>query len=699
LLVFLAVVYFFLPDELPALLQRLLGLVCAALAAAVVLAATRESQSPDDLFQRLRRGQHLDFGKRLRSTRKKRRTVSLPLLGETSVRAISAASVFLVVGMWWLTPLAPIAVEEKALEDLAIPLGNEIMAAVLVLPDGKVATVQPPIVPRQVWQRAALIPEDAGPYQLALKALAENRFDDARRLLENAMNTGEVEPVRIHVVRGQIELFAGQFGEAVQWYENALQLKRADPIILNQTAMAWLHAGEFEKADPLARRALQICRVKESEEVETILAASFHIVAVLNVTHGRDYDQAEHFNKEAQDIWTKTLGGNHSHAAASLNNQAVLYQLRAKYPGIPQLNNRTREIWANNLGPQHPHVATSMCNLAMFQYVLGRYSEADEYSRQALTICRQTLPHGHPTVAVSLTCNAVAKLALGQCQEGQRLAKEALTSLEKKPYAENASVAAALNTVAMLLSARSLYTKAEPYYLRAVAVTQKALGPEHPYLATSLNNQADFYLLQNRLDLAEAACRKALPIAENVLGGKHPSVARLLDTCGRLEQAKNQPRNARPHLEKALAIREETLGKEHPLVADTLGNLAALDNSPRTYLKGIARYERAIEVDKRLLGETHPAVAQLLFGLGKLYVHLNKHTDAATCFKEALAIRERTLVPFHPALAETLEAYAALLRSADPPDQKKAVALEARAKAIRSEHAEEDRPEERQRTD
>ena len=52
---------------------------------------------------------------------------------------------------------------------------------------------------------AAQIPSDANPYALALKAIAESRFDDARRLLGEAQQAKEVELVRIYQARGETE--------------------------------------------------------------------------------------------------------------------------------------------------------------------------------------------------------------------------------------------------------------------------------------------------------------------------------------------------------------------------------------------------------------------------------------------------------------------------------------------------------------
>jgi hypothetical protein len=58
-------------------------------------------------------------------------------------------------------------------------------------------------------QLAQQIPEDAGPHALALKAIAEKRFDDARRLLDKAQEQKEIALAEIYRTRGQTEVYAG----------------------------------------------------------------------------------------------------------------------------------------------------------------------------------------------------------------------------------------------------------------------------------------------------------------------------------------------------------------------------------------------------------------------------------------------------------------------------------------------------------
>ncbi len=73
--------------------------------------------------------------------------------------------------------------------------------------------------------------------------------------------------------------------------------------------------------------------------------------------------------------------------------------------------------------------------------------------------------------------------------------------------------------------------------------------------------------------------------------------------------------------------------------------------------------------------------------LAELYRAQGRYAEAEPLYQRALAIAEKALGPEHPHVATSLENYAALLRETERED--KAEEMEARAKAIRAKHAQE----------
>ena len=255
--------------------------------------------------------------------------------------------------------------EEAQIEDLIGPLVDEILAVVLVMPDVSVATLQPPTPSPRARQLAAEIPDDANAYHRALKAIAQRRFGDARPLLALAMRNDDAQPLQIRLARALTEMYAGQYGDAAQWYGEVLMDEPDNPTFLCQLSVAWMQAYQFGKAEPLLYQAARVCLEMPPEERDPLLSVCYHLQGVLCIGQGKGYQEAETKCTQAHDLFQKTRGQQHVFVAASLCNHATLYMLQAKYPGAQGLVQRAHSIWSRALGPNDPHLLASLGNLAM----------------------------------------------------------------------------------------------------------------------------------------------------------------------------------------------------------------------------------------------------------------------------------------------------------------------------------------------
>lgn len=710
----------FLLREQPLLVVWLMGLLCASGATVVFVLATHEPEH-DDLAMRLQRGQHLDFGKALRTSRKERRKVKLPVIGETTVRRLVGTGIWVVVFAWWLTPWAPVAVAERKIEDLSVPLTGEILAPVLVMPDPHLAVLLPPVVSARARQLAAGIPDDAGALQRGRKAIAEGRFADARELLQGGLS-GAADAAEVQAAIGQAELYAYRFAESLAAFKKAMEGKTPEPSVLCQAAVAAIHLNRYDEAEPWIGQAIKVLEDKpeagRAASDQALLAAAAGLRAALLTIRGKtpkELDEAERLYDQAKAAQSKeeVFGPEHPYLAATVNNQAVLNQLRAKLPGVPALHNQARDLWRASIGARHPYVAASLDNLAMYHLVFGRYTDARQCSEQSLAILRENYPAEIPTnpiLAVGLNVSSIVERTFARYAEAKGPAEQALDVFEKVFGPDHPAVAAAVNALASLNGDLAQYlTIARPFYLRVEQTASKTLGPEHPFVAVTLNKEAGLYLAERAygpsvetarkaLAPAKETAEKALAIAKKAYGERHPVVAAILNTLGRVAFEAGDPLGAKPHLDEALRILEETVGKEGPELAATLGNLAALDSGPVTFAKGVKRYEQAIKMTEGFFGPEYkdqPVVARLLCRAGQLLTQRGKYAEAEPYLKRALEIQEAVLVPsqaYHPEVADTLEAYAELLRKSDPPQTARADKLAARAKDIRDKHFEQDRP-------
>ena len=326
--------------------------------------------------------------------------------GEINVEAAGGIAVFLLVLVWWLSPWAPVGKEvKKKLNDIksdteeirsdAKDMKSDIQEiksgvdsilekvlqpinaqnAQIVSPQGQMEHLQTQTPSSRARELAEQIQTDADSYALGLKALAESRFDDARRHLEEAEKGTEAEQTRIYIARGRTELYAGSYKDAVGWYQKALVLNPEDPDILNETALALYYAGNYREAEPLYKRSLAIRE--------------------------------------------KALGKDHPHVAASLNNLAGLYQAQGKYVEAEALYERSLAIREKALGKDHPDVATSLNNLAGLYQAQGKYAEAEPLYKRSLAILEKALGKDHPDVATVLENLAVLYEKIGKEDEAK----------------------------------------------------------------------------------------------------------------------------------------------------------------------------------------------------------------------------------------------------------------------------------------
>ena len=111
------------------------------------------------------------------------------------------------------------------------------------------------------------------------------------------------------------------------------------------------------------------------------------------------------------------------------------------------------------------------------------------------------------------------------------------------------------------------------------------------------------------------------------------------------------------------------------------------------YSEAEKRYKRQLAFEEEVLGPGHRDVAKTIHSLAECYVAQGKHAEAEPLYerervilKSELAIRRKDREPKHPLVAQSSENFADRLRNAGLREE--ADEMEARAKAIRAKHAE-----------
>ena len=144
-----------------------------------------------------------------------------------------------------------------------------------------------------------------------------------------------------------------------------------------------------------------------------------------------EYAKAEPLCREALQIRQKVLGPEHPVTGTSLEiNLAALYGIWVNTPRPNHLYQEALEIRQKVLGPENPSIRHSD-NLALLYEDMGEYSKAEPLCIEALEIRQKVLGHEHPQTAQSLDNLAVLYKAMGEYAKAEPLLKEVFEIQQK----------------------------------------------------------------------------------------------------------------------------------------------------------------------------------------------------------------------------------------------------------------------------
>ena len=299
--------------------------------------------------------------------------------------------------------------------------------------------------------------------------------------------------------------------------------------VLNSLALQYLALGEYAKAEPLFRRAMEMNQGLYSKarypRGHPHLAGSMNNLAMIHYLLS-EYTKAELLYALAlemyEDLYPKAFyTQGHPDLASTLTNLATLRQLQGDYAKAKLLYERGLAMNEALFPRGHPQLATSLNNLALLYHYQGEYAKAEPLYARALEMRERLYPKAnHPDLANSLNNLAALHQDQGEYAKAELLCARALEMREKLyPRARHPrghpDVATSLNNLAALFRAQDDYAKAEPLYVSALEMRER-LYPKtrysqgHPHLAMSLGNLAGLHCAQSEYAKAEPLLRRAL---------------------------------------------------------------------------------------------------------------------------------------------------------------------------------------------
>ncbi|MDN5782037.1 MAG: serine/threonine-protein kinase [Luteimonas sp.] len=329
----------------------------------------------------------------------------------------------------------------------------------------------------------------------------------------------------------------------------------------------YMHLGEYEPANNLLRRALELRRQLHGPR-HLDVSESLHSLAVLAWAQGRHGD-AETMLRDVLARRLQAMGPDDLEVARVRNDLAAVLRRTGKLGECEALYRQAIATRRAQLGDDHPDLLSSLNNLAVLLNDLGRVEEAEALYREVIASRRRAFGPIHPKVANTMGSLAESLRARGRFDESEALSREVLAMRLALYDDTHPLVALSMNALGGALRGQKRYDEAEVSYRKALAIRRKAFGNEHQLTASSLNNLGNLYRDKGEPARAEPLYREAIAIYRTKMGDDHPWTATGIKNLGEMFLQMGDNASAQAQFSEALRIRELVYGDAHPLVAET----------------------------------------------------------------------------------------------------------------------------------
>jgi hypothetical protein len=676
LIVFMLMVWFVGPAQLPLFFQRLVGLVNALLAMLVVVFAIRE------------------YGKKYNRLR-------WPLFGRVSSSKVAGSLAFIAVAAWWLSPWAPIP-PGQAEPDMWLLLEHGLDDTVLALSDRDCATIVAPLPSAAARRAATLISAESPPFARALAAIAAGQFDAAFSLLDGIEKkpTNDRTPLEtVRAARAQAEVYSGQFAAASSLYAELLKSEPRREDYLAHGALAAALQSDYATAADRARQLLDQAAARRHEAIRYRQAVN--LLVAIRVMQGK-YAEAERLGDETKPSRERAAREAESRAssdqqlAVDANNMAVV-RLLTRPPGAEGMSAgfvAAKKSWidwneANGQPRDLPDsgVAAAEHNLGMVALGDERLDQAEDLLSGALAVERQAAVQiASSPIGVSL--NALAEVARIEADftRAESLSNQADGALQTVASARPAWLA----TRAALDADLCRFNQAMARYKSAIQ-TVEAAAPQHPFASVLRIRLGEVQLGAGKFEEAESSVREGLAGLDSAGLERLAARAQGLRILGTIELRRdNRDKAERQFDAAAQMLGISTGGPDEPHAAAQPETLevaalrverAALADSPETFSTAVADCEAALASAQRVFGEraaNHPLAARYTHALARLDIRRGKLLAAEPLLRQALAIDENVLPKDHPATVAVLDDLAEVLDKSGRADEGRAFADQAK---------------------
>jgi len=341
------------------------------------------------------------------------------------------------------------------------------------------------------------------------------------------------------------------------------------------------------------------------------------------------YEKAEPLLRRAVDLRVEHLGPHHADTATAWGQLSRFYHIVGRYDEAVEAAHKGIEGQRIALGPNHPRLGERLNDLGFAHFFAGRPDEAEKPVREAIEIGRAQADGPTSFFGESLQLLADILASQGKLDAAEPLASEALEIYRTTLGADNPTVDRARNTLSMIVMQQGDFDRAEKLLLEVVENTKRQLGEKHPQVAASLENLGNVYFRSERLDRTVDMLNQAAAIRREALGPEDPAVGRTLANMGIVLWRSDRLEEAERALREGVALMRGGLGADHPDVAQVLGTLGAVLGERGDLVEAETALRESLRIRRAALGEQHRLTAAASIDVGLNLLTRNVRTDEA----------------------------------------------------------------------
>jgi tetratricopeptide (TPR) repeat protein len=491
---------------------------------------------------------------------------------------------------------------------------------------------------------ARQIPPNASLITQAQKAVAEGRYDDARRLFDEATRNKQSDLAEIYQARANAEIYAGRYKDGIDWFEKALQTSpKENPDLLQDFGIALMSMSDFSRAEAVLKRELEIRKSSVNYDDKEAAPSTFTLGSLYFV-QGK-LDESKLLLQSLQNIKGKIKVDEEEINLIALSRVflAMIYFFQGERIKAETTLESMLATIEDDSSLGNAIKNWGLLILLDIYEVQGKQAEFDSTWSELKSRWEEAI-ESRDVSRTSRFLGLLPKGPFSNAQTQEELKRLYTRTLELFRISENvggSDLFRVLNYLSLIYKLQGKYSEAEPLIKEALQISNKADDMGGASLFLALSNLGDFYERQKKYFEAERIYKQALEVSERSTGQQSIFTIIGLEAIGKLYSAQGKLDAAEVYLKRALDISQKVFSPKSLETTDILGALAAVYRAQKKYMEAERLYIQKIDIYKAALSSNDVKVGESLAELAALRFEQNRNKEAEQLFKQALAICER----------------------------------------------------------